>query len=101
TATCVCDGAVSVKLGLAFGDKAGALGGFVVGIPLVTSSASPKGQLALIDAAGVFGNVQNVEMDDSGLTTIEMSDAPAQDSSTPTGSTSMVSMYQTNTTALK
>jgi hypothetical protein len=32
---------------------------------------------------------------------LEMSDAPSHDSITPTGSTSLVSMFQTNTVAIR
>jgi len=77
---------------------AGPRGGSVLGIPLLVSRHSPRdssgGQIALIDASGIAVALEGIELSQSPNTTLVMSD-------TPTSPAAEVSMFQTNTVALK
>lgn len=77
---------------------AGPRGGSILGIPLLVSRFSPRdtsgGQLALIDASGIALALEGIELSQSDQTSLVMAD-------TPTSPASMVSMFQTNTVALK
>jgi len=77
---------------------AGPRGGSVLGIPLLVSRFSPRdtsgGQIALIDASGIAVAMDAIELSQSDQTSLAMSD-------TPTSPASMVSMFQTNSVALK
>ncbi|TDU31312.1 HK97 family phage major capsid protein [Panacagrimonas perspica] len=81
----------------------GPRGGAILGIPVLTSRMVPidsnGGIIALIDASGIAFGEGGSEVRSSDQASIEMSDTPGGDSVTPTGS-SMVSLYQTNSTAL-
>lgn len=85
----------------------GAMGGSVLGIPAVTSvgavsSGSPSERvIALIDGAQVaVADDGEIEISASDMVTLHMDDATTQDSTTGTG-TSMVSMFQTESVAIK
>lgn len=77
---------------------AGPRGGSILGIPLLVSRFSPRdssgGQLALIDASGIALAMEGIELSQSENTSLVMAD-------TPTSPATMVSMFQTNTVALK
>jgi HK97 family phage major capsid protein len=77
---------------------AGPRGGSVLGIPLLVSRHSPRdssgGQVALIDASGIALAMEGMELSQSDQTSLAMTD-------TPTSPTTMVSMFQTNSVALK
>lgn len=78
--------------------EAGPRGGSILGIPLLVSRFSPRdtssGQIALIDASGIAVAMDSVELSQSDQTSLAMSD-------TPTSPASMVSMFATNSVALK
>lgn len=77
---------------------AGPRGGSILGIPLLVSRFSPRtssgGQVALIDASGIALALEGIELSQSENTSLVMAD-------TPTSPATMVSMFQTNTVALK
>ncbi len=77
---------------------AGPRGGSVLGIPLLVSRFSPRnssgGQVALVDASGIALAMEGIELSQSDQTSLVMAD-------TPTSPATMVSMFQTNTVALK
>jgi HK97 family phage major capsid protein/HK97 family phage prohead protease len=84
-----------------------AQGGTLLGIPVVASqyaaNASGAGNLVIaINAPDIFlADDGQVTLDASREASIEMSDAPAGRSDVPTGHTSTVSMYQTNSIAVR
>ncbi|CAM5277243.1 phage major capsid family protein [Rhodanobacter lindaniclasticus] len=75
---------------------AGARGGSLLGIPLITTNDSPRdstgGQLALIDPTGIAWNVDDVQLDVAKAASLEMSDSPS-------GASEQVSLFQTNSAA--
>lgn len=77
---------------------AGPRGGSVLGIPLLVSRHSPRDssgrQIALIDASGIAVALEGIELSQSENTSLAMSDSPDSPAT-------MVSMFQTNTVALK
>lgn len=72
-------------------------GGTFAGLPAIVSDYVPAGTVILANASDIYladeGGVQ-VKMSDQAA--VEMADNPAHDSTTPTGATSMVSLWQTN-----
>ena len=72
-------------------------GGNFAGLPAIVSDYVPAGMVVLANASDIYladeGGVQ-VKMSDQAA--VEMADNPAHDSTTPTGATSMVSLWQTN-----
>jgi HK97 family phage prohead protease len=76
-------------------------GGTVYGMPAIASDYVPSAIVALINAEDVFlADEGGIAVDTSQEASLEMSDAPAHDSSTPTGA-SLVSMFQTNSVAVR
>ncbi|MEO8682671.1 MAG: phage major capsid protein, partial [Vicinamibacterales bacterium] len=82
------------------------MGGFLEGIPVITSEAvtslgSPStGMIVAVNANDVFlADDGSVTIATSDQASLEMSDAPAQDATTG-GGASMVSMFQTNSLAI-
>lgn len=77
---------------------AGPRGGSVLGIPLLVSRHSPRdssgGIVALIDASGIAVAMEGIELSQSENTSLAMADSP-------TSPAQMVSMFATNTVALK
>ncbi|MGO7866992.1 phage major capsid protein [Rhizobium ruizarguesonis] len=71
------------------------LGGEFLGLPALVSGMIPPGALRLIDAAAVAGNVDSISLDASGQVDLLMQDGD------PEGAAAMVSMFQSNATALK
>ncbi len=73
-------------------------GGSILGIPLVVSRYSPRdssgGQLALIDPTAVALALGDIQVSESQHTTLAMID-------NPTGAVEQVSMFQTNSVALR
>jgi hypothetical protein len=73
-------------------------GGSLVGVPLLVSRFSPRdtsgGQIALIDASGIAVAMEGIQLSQSENTSLAMADSP-------TSPATMVSMFQTNTVALK
>ena len=78
-----------------------ATGGTVYGIPVIASDYVPSAIVVLVNASDIFlGDDGGFQVDTSGEASLEMSDAPAHNSSTPTGA-SLVSMFQTNSVAVR
>lgn len=102
---------LSIALGLSglgqFRDL-GRNGGTVAGIPVLASealtisgSAGAGNMVIAVDAAQLFiADEGGLEVTISRRGTLEMSDAPTNDSTTPTGA-SMVSLWQTNSVGVK
>jgi HK97 family phage prohead protease len=79
----------------------GATGGTVYGMPVIVSDYVPSAMVVLVNATDVFlADDGDVSVDTSMEASLEMSDAPAHDSSTPTGA-SLVSLWQTNSVGVK
>lgn len=76
------------------------VGGELANLPLLVSSGVPAGTLYLVDAAQVAANGEAPTLEVSGQADIEMNTTPGGASDVPTA-VSMVSMFQTNSTALK
>jgi HK97 family phage major capsid protein/HK97 family phage prohead protease len=82
-------------------------GGSLMGVPVITSqyaaNQSGYGNLVIaVDQSAIFlADDGQVTLDASREASIEMSDAPANNTGTPTTSSSMVSMYQTNSIAIR
>lgn len=72
-----------------------AQGGEMVNLPALVTNVLSAGTLALIDASGIAGDFDTIELRASTQTAVEMSDLPTADA----GST-LVSMFQTNGLAL-
>jgi HK97 family phage prohead protease len=77
-------------------------GGTLNGMPVIASDYVPAGIVALVNASDVYlADDGDITVDMSREASLEMSDAPAHDSITPTGSSTLVSMFQTNTVAIR
>lgn len=82
-------------------------GGSLAGIPVLASQylasgASYGNMVVAVSAENVaLADDGNVTIDVSREASIEMSDAPANEAATPTASAYMVSMYQTNSLAIR
>jgi hypothetical protein len=77
-----------------------AMGGELVGLPAIVSSL-PPGFLVLVDAAGIGLADQGVLLDRTSQATIEMDDAPLADALGPTPAATLLSLWPTNSTALR
>ncbi len=75
------------------------LGGSIFGLPTVVTTGVTEG-LVLVDWASVIGEVSRIEVVASNGGSLQLDDAPTNASDTPTA-TNLVSMFQTNTTAVK
>jgi HK97 family phage major capsid protein len=76
-------------------------GGTLFGMPVISSDRTPATNVVLANAQDIYlADEGGVAVDASRETSIEMSDAPAQDATAGTGA-SMVSMFQTNSVALR
>jgi HK97 family phage major capsid protein len=74
-------------------------GGTLLGRPLLVSDACDSGKMYCIDASRIAANADEIAMRTSTSASIEMSDAPTNNSATPTAA-SLVSMFATNSVAL-
>jgi HK97 family phage major capsid protein len=79
-------------------------GGTLAGLPVFTSQYVPTDSdgpvVALIKGDEIFlGDEGGIQVSVSDQASLLMDDAPSMDSTTPTGSNSMVSMWQTNSVA--
>ena len=77
-----------------------ASGGEIANLPAVVSSGVPDGSLYLIDGSGIAADGGAVTVSASSQADILMDTQPSMDATTPTPA-SMVSMFQSNSTALK
>ena len=80
-------------------------GGSLFGLPCVTSTQVPQdtsggGNIILLDTTAILLGSGSVELISARGASLEMSDAPTGSSATPT-STSLVSMFQTNSVSLR
>jgi HK97 family phage prohead protease len=78
-------------------------GGTLNGMPVIASDYITKAMniVVLVNASDIFvADDGEINIDASREASLEMSDAPAHDSITPTGA-SMVSMFQTNSVAIR
>jgi HK97 family phage prohead protease len=79
----------------------GPTGGTVYGMPVIASDYVPAALVVLINTEDIFlGDEGEIAIDTSQEASLEMSDAPTHDSSTPTA-VSLVSMFQTNSVAVR
>lgn len=114
TAYFVADPGTATRIGLTTGSDgsslypdAGPRGGSIAGIPLVTSrevpSSSEGGLLVLVDPTGISFNLTELVVELSDQATLEMSDAPAGSSTAVVAASSVspVSLFTTNSVALK
>jgi len=77
-------------------------GGTFAGLPVIVSDYIPAGTVVLANASDIYlADEGGVQVDMSREASLEMADNPAHDSSTPTGATSLVSMFQTNSVAFR
>ena len=79
-------------------------GGSLNGMPVIASDYITKAMniVVLVNASDIFvADDGDIQIDASREASLEMSDAPAHNSTTPTGATSLVSMFQTNTVAIR
>jgi hypothetical protein len=75
------------------------MGGEFFGIPAMVAHSLPAGTLRLINGAGIAAAGDGMEVQASNEATLQMVDNPTNNSVTPTATT-LVSMFQTNSTAL-
>ena len=79
-------------------------GGTLSGMPVIASDYITKAMniVVLVNASDIFvADDGEIAIDASREASLEMSDAPAHNSGTPSGATSLVSMFQTNTVAIR
>jgi HK97 family phage major capsid protein len=87
-----------VRSGNAFGfPDAGPRGGSILGIPVITSRASPAGQIALVDPTGIAAADEVTEVDRAEHATLAMVDNPGQ----PPEAVALVNLWQNNMLAYK
>jgi HK97 family phage major capsid protein len=79
---------------------ASAVGGELANLPLLVSSGVASGTLYLVDGAQIAANGEAPTIDISSQANIQMDAAPTMASDVPTATTT-VSMFQTNSTALR
>lgn len=78
----------------------GPTGGRILNTDAMVSDQLEPGTVMLLDSAGIVGNSDTITVDASGDTTVELRDDPTGDTIAPTGGTTMVSMFQTNSVAI-
>lgn len=77
-------------------------GGVFLGFPVVVSDYVPAETVVFLNASDVYvGDEGGFLVDASDQVALEMADNPAHSSVTPTGSNSLVSMWQTNSVAFR
>jgi HK97 family phage major capsid protein len=81
-------------------DKNTGLAGMMAGLPVLIASGVPAGELFLVDASGIAVDAGPPAINVSGNANIQMDTAPGMTSSGPSAA-QLVSMYQTNSTAIK
>ncbi len=79
----------------------GVLGGELMGIPVLVSDAQAADTISLIDASGLAIALGDIAVASSTQALVEMDTAPSSASGPSVTATSMVSMYQTNSVALR
>lgn len=77
-------------------------GGTFNGMPVIVSDYIGAGVVVLANASDIYlADEGGVQVDMSREASLEMADNPAHNSDTPTGATSLVSMFQTNSVAFR
>lgn len=77
-------------------------GGTFNGMPVIVSDYIPSGTVVLANANDIYlADEGGIQVDMSREASLEMADNPAHNSDTPTGATSLVSMFQTNSVAFR
>jgi HK97 family phage prohead protease len=77
-------------------------GGALYGMPVIASDYVAKDIVVLVNASDIYeADDGEISVDISREASLEMSDAPAHNSTTPTGATSLVSLWQTNTVGIR
>ena len=76
------------------------VGGTMAGIKVIVSDALPLHTAIMFDASQIVANAGTVELDASDHADLQLDSAPTQDATVPTAS-NLVSMFQTNSTALR
>jgi HK97 family phage major capsid protein len=77
-------------------------GGTFAGMPAVVSDYIPAGTVVLANASDIYlADEGGIQVDMSREASLEMADNPTHNSDTPTGATSLVSMFQTNSVAFR
>lgn len=72
-------------------------GGTFAGMPAIVSDYIPAGTVILANASDIYlADEGGIQVDMSREASLEMADNPAHEANTPTGATSMVSLWQTN-----
>jgi HK97 family phage major capsid protein/HK97 family phage prohead protease len=78
------------------------MGGTFNGMPVIVSDYIPAGTVVLANASDIYlADEGGIQVDMSREASLEMADNPAHNSGTPTGATSLVSMFQTNSVAFR
>ncbi|GAA6202482.1 phage major capsid protein [Aquicoccus sp. SU-CL01552] len=75
--------------------------GQVAKIPAVITSGFTGSRMGLVDAAAIGGNLDRLEIVSTDEAVVEMATDPTNDTTTPTGSDSVVSLFQTDSVAMK
>ncbi|MGO1163084.1 phage major capsid protein [Brucella sp. C7-11G] len=77
-------------------------GGTLSGLPAIVSEFVPEGYVVLANASDIYlADDGEVAVDMSNQASLEMANDPAHDSTTPTGATGLVSLWQTNSVAFR
>lgn len=79
---------------------ASVVGGELANLPLLVSSGVPSGTLYLVDAAGIAADAVGPTVAVSSNADLQMDSSPTMSSATPTATTA-VSMFATNSSAVK
>lgn len=75
----------------------GMSGGIFLGMPVIVSDYAPAETVILVNASDVYlGDEGGLQVDFSREASLEMDTAPTHNGTTPTGSTSLVSLWQAN-----
>jgi HK97 family phage major capsid protein/HK97 family phage prohead protease len=78
------------------------MGGTLIGFPVITSQYVPAGTVAFVDANNIFlSDDGGVQIDLSREASLEMDDAPSNDAGVAAVEATMVSMFQTNSVAIR
>jgi hypothetical protein len=77
-------------------------GGTLSGLPAIVSEFVPEGYVVLANASDIYlADDGEVAVDMSNQASLEMANNPEHDSTTPTGATGLVSLWQTNSVAFR
>lgn len=84
----------------------GPTGGTILGLPALASHGSPtsggSGQIALIDASGIAADIDRIEIGKSFSGSLEMTDTPLGDGTTPTASSvEVVNLFQLDAVGIR